>query len=75
MASKNIAITEHIYNELMKRKYQNESFTKIISRLLEEKDKPSNYFGKWKDFSKDDENKLNKAKSELHKLWTDRKLT
>ena len=51
------------------------SLTKIISRLLEEKDKPSNYFGKWKDFSKDDENKLNKAKSELHKLWTDRKLT
>ena len=75
MASKNIAITEDLYHELLKRKHHDESFTKIISRLLKEKDRTSNYFGKWKDISKDDENKLKKAKSELRKLWTDRKLT
>jgi predicted CopG family antitoxin len=74
MSSKNIAITEDLYHELLKRKHHDESFTKIISRLLKEKDRPSNYFGKWKDLSKEDEQKINKAKSELRKLWTDRKL-
>jgi len=75
MASKNIAITEDLYHELLKRKHHDESFTKIISRLLKEKDRPSNYFGKWKDISKEEENKIKKAKSELRKLWTERKLT
>ena len=74
MASKNIAITEDLYHELLKRKHHDESFTKIISRLLQEKDRPSNYFGKWKDLSNKDEQKIIKAKSELRILWTDRKL-
>jgi predicted CopG family antitoxin len=75
MSSKNIAITEDLYYELLKRKHHDESFTKIISRLLGENDRPSNYFGKWKDISKDEENRIKKAKSELRKLWTERKLT
>jgi hypothetical protein len=55
--------------------HHDESFTKIISRLLKEKDRPSNYLGKWKDITKNDEIRLKKARSELRKLWTDRKLT
>ena len=74
MTSKNIAITEDLYHELTKRKHNDESFTKIISRLLQEKDRPSNYFGKWKDLSKEDEQKIRQAKSELRKMWTERKL-
>jgi predicted CopG family antitoxin len=72
MASKNIAITEELYHELEKRKSDNESFTKVIFRLLEKYDKPSNYFGYWKDLSKAEEQKLKKARSELRELWTGR---
>ena len=75
MASKNIAITEDIYHELLKRKHNDESFTKIISRLIQENDRPSNYFGKWKDITEKEEQGMNKAKSELRKLWTDRNIT
>ena len=75
MSSKNIAITEDLYYELLKRKHHDESFTKIISRLLRENDHPSNYFGKWKDITKEEEQKMKKAKSELRKLWTDRNIT
>jgi predicted CopG family antitoxin len=75
MASKNIAITENIYHELLKRKSQDESFTQIITRLLEEKDRSSNYFGHWKDLDKEDEKKIDAAKKELRKIWTDRKVS
>ena len=75
MSSKNIAITEDLYHELLKRKHHEESFTKIISRLLKENDRPSNYFGKWKDITKEEEKKIKKAKSELRKLWTERNIT
>ena len=74
MASKNIAITEDIYHELLKRKNQDESFTQIISRLIEEKDRSSNYFGHWKDLAREDEKKIDDAKKELRKIWTDRKV-
>ncbi len=74
MASKNIAITESIYNELLRRKHHDESFTGIISRLLGEKDPPSNYFGLWQDLSGAEESSLTKAKKELRKLWTDREM-
>lgn len=72
MASKNIAITEDIYHELLKRKNQDESFTQIITRLLEEKDRTSNYFGHWKDLAREDEKKIAAAKKELRTIWTDR---
>ena len=74
MASKNIAITEELYFELMKRKHPDESFTKIIYRLLKENDKPSNYFGKWKTLTKKEEDEIKKARKELRKLWVDRKI-
>ena len=75
MASKNIAITEDIYHELLKRKHHDESFTRIISRLLKEKDHPSNYFGMWNDLTKAEDTKLVNAKKELRKLWTERTVT
>jgi predicted CopG family antitoxin len=75
MASKNIAITENIYHELLKRKYHDESFTQVISRLLEEKDRSSNYFGQWKDLPSEDFKKIDAAKKELRKIWIDRNIS
>ncbi len=59
---------------LEKRKMGSESFTKVISRLLEENDKPSKYFGVWSDLSTREEKEIEKAKRELRRLWRDRDL-
>ena len=72
MASRNIAVTEDLYMALLKRKLQNESFTKVIYRLLQENERPSNYFGVWNDLSATDENKIKKARKELRELWLER---
>ncbi|MEA3558225.1 MAG: antitoxin VapB family protein [Candidatus Thermoplasmatota archaeon] len=72
MASRNIAITEDIYFILEKRKMKNDSFTKVISRLIQENDKPSKYFGVWNDLSVEEEKMIKKAKKELRDSWNDR---
>jgi len=74
MASRNIAITEDLYKVLAKKKKGNESFTKVISRLLSKNEKPSDYFGAWNDLSKEDLEKIKKAKKELRDLWHLREL-
>jgi len=75
MASKNIAITEDLYRTLMKKKQHNESFTKVIFRLLEEEERASNYFGAWGALSSTEEEKINRARKELRELWTYREIT
>lgn len=70
MASKNIAITEDLYWTLAKKKKHNESFTKVIYRLLEEKEHPSSYFGAWGELSRNEEKMIEKARKELRELWT-----
>ena len=72
MASKNIAITEDLYWTLMKKKRLNESFTKVIFRLLEESERPSNYFGAWGELSEDENEQIKQARVELRELWTNR---
>jgi len=74
MASRNIAITEDLYVQLSKKKVGNESFTKVIFRLLHDNEKPSKYFGSW-GLTDEEENEIKKAKKELRQLWTDRKHT
>ena len=74
MASRNIAITEELYRMLMKRKLQDESFTKVIYRLLRKNERPSNYFGAWGDLSIEEKEKIEKARNELRKLWFDREI-
>ena len=69
MASKNIAITEDLYRALEGRKINDESFTKVISRLLQESEKPSNYFGAWKDLSPEELERIKRAKKEIRDLW------
>ena len=73
MASRNIAITEDLYFALERKKRRNESFTKVIKRLMVEHDRPSNYFGAWADMSKDEEKELTKARKEIRTLWKDRR--
>lgn len=61
MASKNISITEEVYNKLIKIKRENESFSELILRLIKsQKQDIMKSFGKW-DLS-------NKEKKEI---WDD----
>ena len=74
MASRNIAITEDVYFMLEKRKMSDDSFTKVISRLLADSERPSTYFGAWEGLTSDEEAKIIKAKKELRELWSSRNL-
>jgi len=74
LASRNIAITEDLYASLEKKKRKDESFTKVIYRLLEENDRPSNYFGAWRDLSEKEENGIKEARRKLREVWQEREL-
>jgi predicted CopG family antitoxin len=69
MASRNIAITEDLYIELSKRKHSNESFTKVISRLLDENEKPSKYYGIWADLTPEEKKRMKAARQQLRDEW------
>jgi predicted CopG family antitoxin len=75
MASRNIAITEDLYNELERRKMNNESFTRVIYRIMEENEKPSRYFGAWSDLSEDEKRIMENKRNKLRDLWKDRGMT
>ncbi|MCF2140702.1 MAG: antitoxin VapB family protein [Candidatus Lokiarchaeota archaeon] len=47
MSSINISITKEIYYKLKRLKRPNESFSKLINRLLENKKDPFEYLGIW----------------------------
>jgi len=54
MASKNISITEEVYNELKKLKKDDESFSHLFLRLIKgQKSNIKDYFGAW-DLSEDE---------------------
>jgi predicted CopG family antitoxin len=69
MASRNIAITEDLYEVLSRKKMDDESFTKVIYRILGENEKPSDYFGSWSDLTPVEEDSISMAKDELRALW------
>lgn len=52
MVSKNISITEEVYNLLSKVKLEDESFSDAITRLVRSRGKLSECAGLWKDMSK-----------------------
>ena len=61
MTSKNISITEEVYNKLMKIKRENESFSELFLRLLRvQKFKMEKTFGEW-----------NLLKEEKEEIWDD----
>jgi len=61
MTSKNISITEEVYNKLMKIKRENESFSELFLRLLRvQKFKMEKTFGEW-----------NLSKIEKEEIWDD----
>ena len=61
MGSKNISITEDVYNRLMRIKGENESFSELFLKLLKmQKIHMENFFGLW-DLSKE----------EKHDIWDD----
>ena len=61
MTSKNISITEEVYNKLMKVKRENESFSELFLRLLRiQKIKIEKTFGAW-----------NLSKKEKVEIWDD----
>ncbi|TFF97479.1 MAG: antitoxin [Promethearchaeota archaeon] len=58
MASKNISITEDVYNKLVQIKRENESFSELITRLLESQKKNlEKAFGSW-DLKKDEKEEI-----------------
>ena len=57
MASKNISITNDVYEELSKIKLSHESFSDVIHRLIQESAKdPMKYFGDLKDIPEEEWN-------------------
>ena len=61
MTSKNISITEDVYNKLIKIKRENESFSELFLRLLRvQKDNLEKTFGLW-----------NLSKEEMSEIWED----
>ena len=69
MASKNISITSDIYTKLKKVKRPNESFSRVIGRLLQKRKSPFEFIGiweKWDDFTMFEEG-INKAREEDRK--------
>jgi predicted CopG family antitoxin len=58
MTSKNISITEDVYNKLLKIKRENESFSELFLRLLKvQKNALEKSFGTW-DLSKEEEKEI-----------------
>ena len=61
MTSKNISITEEVYEKLMKIKRENESFSELFLRLLKiQKINMEKTFGAW-----------NLSKKERNEIWED----
>ena len=61
MASKNISITEDVYNKLIKIKKKDESFSELFLRLLNiQKEKMEKSFGAW-----------NLSEKEKNDIWGD----
>ena len=61
MTSKNISITEDIYNKLIKIKREGESFSELFLRLLKiQKEKMEKSFGAW-----------NLSEKEKKEIWED----
>ena len=61
MTSKNISITEEVYNKLLKIKREDESFSELFLRLLKiQKIKLENCFGAW-----------NLSEEEKKEIWSD----
>ncbi|MFW9970373.1 MAG: antitoxin VapB family protein [Candidatus Odinarchaeota archaeon] len=61
MTSKNISITEEVYNKLLKIKKEDESFSELFLRLLKiQKDKLESSFGAW-----------NLSEKEKKEIWSD----
>jgi predicted CopG family antitoxin len=61
MTSKNISITEEVYNKLLKIKKEDESFSELFLRLLKtQKVKLENSFGAW-----------NLSEKEKKEIWSD----
>lgn len=61
MTSKNISITEDVYNKLLKIKKEDESFSELFLRLLKiQKVKLDNCFGAW-----------NLSEEEKIDIWSD----
>lgn len=49
MGSKNICITDDVYDELTRQKLENESFSDVLKRLLRQRRDPFIGFGIWKE--------------------------
>jgi len=72
MASRNIAITEDLYDALSRRKRPDESFTKVIYRLLRDKERPEDYLGAWGDLTEEEIEGIVRSRKDLRDRWTKR---
>jgi predicted CopG family antitoxin len=73
MASKTITISDAVYDLLERRKRGGESFTMVISRLLEEKKRPSDMAGAWSDLTPEENRSIEKARKQLRSSWKARR--
>lgn len=73
MSSKNIAITKDLYDVLSRNKVGDESFTDVIYRIMDERKRPSRFFGAWADLSPEEERTLEESRMELRKAFFERR--
>ncbi len=68
MASKNISISNNIYEALLREKMDGESFTGVIARLLSRRKRLSDSFGTW-DMSDEEVTEFKKELAHMWKRW------
>ena len=75
MTSKNISITEDVYNKLIKIKGQNESFSELFLRLLNlQKKSLEKSFGAWQLSKKEKKEVWNDIINRPRRVWNKSKL-
>ena len=67
MASKTLSVTENVYHLLAREKFNGESFSEVIKRLVKTRGKVSDCAGLWKDLSDEDLKEIKEQIKELRR--------
>ena len=71
MTSKTISLHKEAYDTLLREKLEDESFSKVVMRLVSSRGKLSSYSGAWADLADDDINSMKSDIYEMRKSATD----
>lgn len=73
MASKTITISKDVYDKLKKMKRPDESFTQVISRLVEKKGDPAKILNFFQNLSNEEEKRFKELADNLESITKNRK--